>query len=101
MNGRIERCQVLSFSFDHYAKKSRSRDEAIVLEYDSGGYGTKEIGDHFGLHYSRASRIISGLGRAKDIPDTDFLPKNLPLLTMPRQIARNIICAQRLLNRVP
>ncbi len=28
-------------------------------------------------------------------------PKNLPLLTMPRQVARDLICAQRLLNRVP
>ena len=28
-------------------------------------------------------------------------PKNLPLLTVPRQVARDIICAQRLLNRVP
>ena len=62
----IERCHVLSFAFEHYAKKSRSRDEVIVLAYDSGGYGMKEIGDYFGLHYSRASRIISGLGRAKD-----------------------------------
>jgi hypothetical protein len=28
-------------------------------------------------------------------------PKNLPLLTMPRQVARDLIYAQRLLNRVP
>lgn len=28
-------------------------------------------------------------------------PKNLPLLTVPRQVARDIICSQRLLNRVP
>lgn len=27
-------------------------------------------------------------------------PKPLPLLTVPRQVARNLICAQRLLNRV-
>ena len=38
----------------------------LVLAYDSGGYGMKEIGYYFGLHYSRVSRIISGLGRAKD-----------------------------------
>jgi len=35
-----------------------SRNEAIVLSYSSGGYGMKEIGDFFGLHYSRVSRII-------------------------------------------
>ncbi len=28
-------------------------------------------------------------------------PKNLPLLTVLRQVARDLICAQRLLNRVP
>ena len=28
-------------------------------------------------------------------------PKNLPLLTVPRQVAREIIYAQRMLNRVP
>ena len=28
-------------------------------------------------------------------------PKNLPLLTVPRQVARDLIYAQRLLNRVP
>ena len=28
-------------------------------------------------------------------------PKNLPLLTVPRQVARDMIVAQRLLNRVP
>jgi len=28
-------------------------------------------------------------------------PKNLPLLTMPRQVARDLIHAQRMLNRVP
>jgi REP element-mobilizing transposase RayT len=34
------------------------RDEAIAQAYASGGYGLKEIGNHFGLHYSRISRII-------------------------------------------
>uniref|UniRef100_E6QXI3 Transposase IS200-like domain-containing protein n=1 Tax=mine drainage metagenome TaxID=410659 RepID=E6QXI3_9ZZZZ len=38
---------------DEYA-----RDEAIAQAYASGGYGLKEIGNHFGLHYSRVSRII-------------------------------------------
>lgn len=28
-------------------------------------------------------------------------PKNLPLLTVPRQVARDLIYAQRVLNRVP
>jgi len=37
----------------------RNRDEAIVAAYASGGFSMKEIGDHFGLHYSYISRIIS------------------------------------------
>ena len=35
-----------------------ARDEAIAQAYASGGYGLKEIGDYFGLHYSRISRIV-------------------------------------------
>ena len=58
--------RAMAKPIDHYVKKSRNRDEAIVLAYDSGGYGMKEIGGHFGLHYSRVRRIIRGLGRAKD-----------------------------------
>ena len=44
---------------ENYIAGSNSRDEAIALAYNSGGYGLKEIGVHFGLHYSRVSRIIS------------------------------------------
>lgn len=44
---------------EHYIAESNNRDEAIALAYNSGGYGLKEIGEHFGLHYSRVSRIIS------------------------------------------
>ena len=43
----------------HYAQQSSGRDEAIALAYASGGYGLKEIGEHFGLHYSRVSRIVA------------------------------------------
>lgn len=44
---------------DHYARKSRDRNEAIRRAYESGGYGLKAIGKHFGLHYSRVSRIVT------------------------------------------
>lgn len=49
----------------HYAGKHRDRDEAIVAAYASGGYGLKEIGEHFGLHYSRVSRIVRAHEKAK------------------------------------
>jgi len=41
-----------------YEILSVSRDEAIAAAYASGGYTMKEIGDHFGLHYSRVSRVV-------------------------------------------
>ena len=37
---------------------SDNRDEGICRSYNSGMYSMKEIGKHFGLHYSRISRII-------------------------------------------
>ena len=52
-------------SLGHYEKTCQSRDEAIATAYASGGYSMKEIGHHFGLHYSRVSRIISKYRKAK------------------------------------
>lgn len=45
--------QVLPFAF------LPDRDDAIRKAFDSGGYGLKAIGEHFGLHYSRVSRIVN------------------------------------------
>lgn len=50
---------------DHYARKYPDRDEAIERAYAGGGYGMKEIGQYFDLHYSRVSRIIAGRRKAK------------------------------------
>jgi len=47
-------------SIEHYAKKYKDRDQAIVAVYKSGGYSMKEIAIYFELHYSSVSRIISG-----------------------------------------
>jgi len=41
-----------------YEKQAMSRNEAIKLSYESGGYSMKEIGAYYKLHYSRVSRII-------------------------------------------
>jgi hypothetical protein len=46
--------------------QAHERDEAIFQAYVSGGYSLKEIGDHFGLHYSRVSRIVKQQQLAKD-----------------------------------
>jgi putative transposase len=46
--------------------EEHERDEAILRAYASGGYSLKEIGDHFGLHYSRVSRIVKKRRMAGD-----------------------------------
>ncbi len=40
------------------SENCKNRDEAILKAFESGGYSMKEIGDHFGLHYSTVSRIV-------------------------------------------
>ncbi len=45
-------------SLKSYEAIASNRNEALCASYNSGGYTLKEIGDHFGLHYSRVSRII-------------------------------------------
>lgn len=45
-------------TLEYYQQRYPVRDEAIARAYASGGYSLKQIGDHFGLHYSRISRIV-------------------------------------------
>lgn len=42
----------------HYARQHPDRDRAITAAYASGGYTLQDIGDYFGLHYSRVSKIV-------------------------------------------
>jgi putative transposase len=51
---------------EHYARKHTDRDVAITQAYASGGYAMKEIGEHFGLHYSRVSRIVNRQRETKE-----------------------------------
>ena len=46
-------------SIKDYEQRSISRNDAIKLAYASGGYNMQELGNYFGLHYSRISRIIN------------------------------------------
>lgn len=41
-------------------KSSPDRNAAIRAAHASGSYSMREIGDYFGLHYSRVSRIVRG-----------------------------------------
>jgi putative transposase len=46
-------------ALSEYERQTSSRNEAIVTAYAGGGYSMKEIGNYFGLHYSRISRILN------------------------------------------
>jgi hypothetical protein len=48
-----------------YEQQYHDRGQGIVQAYASGGCSLKEIGDRFGLYYSRISRIVRGSGEAK------------------------------------
>jgi REP element-mobilizing transposase RayT len=41
-----------------FADRYPDRDQAIAAAYASGQYTLQAVGDHFGLHYSRVSRIV-------------------------------------------
>ena len=41
-----------------YDSQHRERDAAISAAFASGSYTQQEIGDYFGLHYSRVSKIV-------------------------------------------
>jgi hypothetical protein len=47
----------------YYEERYQDRNTTIVNAYSSGGYSMKEIGEYFGLHYSRISRIIKAKGK--------------------------------------
>ncbi len=48
----------LSKPISEYAGASKSRNEAIVSAYRSGGHTLRDIGQYFGLHYSTVSGIV-------------------------------------------
>lgn len=43
---------------EYYEILSQDRNAAMVKAYQSGGYTMKEIGYHFGVHYSTVSGIV-------------------------------------------
>jgi len=48
----------------HYARTCYDRNSAIAASYASGSYTRQDIGDFFGLHYSRISRIVAAAEQA-------------------------------------
>jgi REP element-mobilizing transposase RayT len=57
--------RALAKPLQHFSADTKNRDESIMAAYASGGYSMKEIGDHFGLHYSYVSRILSRARKAR------------------------------------
>ena len=57
--------QMNRLPIKHYKESYFNRDESIYHAYQSGHYTMKEIGEFFGLHYSRVSKIIYRIGMAK------------------------------------
>ena len=65
INGDKDLSEVPSFQrrllpkrLDEYKAMASTRNQAIKLAYQSGGYSMKEIADYFGLHYTSVSRIV-------------------------------------------
>ncbi len=45
-------------TLSEYESNAETRNQAIVDAYNSGGYSLKEVGVHFGLHYSTVSGVL-------------------------------------------
>ncbi|PMJ90631.1 transposase [Vibrio sp. 10N.261.55.A7] len=51
--------QAKPLSLKEYEANEDNRNDAIIAAFRSGGYTQKEIGEYYGLHYSRISRIVA------------------------------------------
>ena len=50
---------------EDYARAHPERNRAIAAAYASGGYTMQQIGDYFGIHYSRVSKIVRADGHMR------------------------------------
>jgi putative transposase len=46
---------------DYYQKQYENEKQAIYRAYPSGGYTLRQIGDHYGKHYTTISRIVKDI----------------------------------------
>jgi putative transposase len=53
-----QRCTA-PLQFTQYQAQTVDKHQAIYNAYCCGSYTQKQIGDYFGLHYSRISRIVA------------------------------------------
>ena len=59
---------------EEYQNSYKDRNTTIVAAYQSGGYTLKDIGQHFGLHYSTVSGITLIIKNQMPDPDSHSLP---------------------------
>ena len=52
-----------NFDLTPIIPKIHDRDEAIISAFESSGHSKNKIGEQFGLHCSRISRIVKNNGR--------------------------------------
>lgn len=51
--------RVAAKTLAEYEQLAKTRSEAITAAYNSDAFTLKQIGNHFGLHYSRVSKIVA------------------------------------------
>ena len=51
-------------SLEAIAKESRNREEAINAAYATGAYTYQQIGEYFGIHFTKVGRIVRGLSKS-------------------------------------
>lgn len=51
--------RVAAKTLAEFEQLAKTRNEAINAAYNSGAFTLRQIGNHFGLHYSRVSKIVS------------------------------------------
>jgi len=50
--------RIVPKPLDYYSSKFKERNQGVIMAYRGGGYTMKEVGGHFGIHYSSVSKII-------------------------------------------
>ena len=59
------KARAIAKPLSYYARQYDNRNRAIAAAYASGGYTMRNIGDFFGLHYSRVSKIVHADDQAR------------------------------------
>jgi hypothetical protein len=83
------RARPAAKSIRHYAREYADRDSAIAAAYASGAHTMKGIGDYFGLHYSRVSKIVQNAEETMRKKKRDLTAKSLEMAGYERTPSTN------------